>query len=62
MFFIIDMLERYPSIQYLTLIGSDTVIPFRRVPDEVVRSLDPDAARVPNEFDYQCIGSECPLS
>jgi len=48
---ILEFLEEYDTIENLVLVGNDKVIPFRRVPDEVVRT--PDGATVPNEFDYQ---------
>jgi hypothetical protein len=50
---ILELLDinHYPTIENLVLVGNDLVIPFRRVPDEIVRTAD--GATVPNEFDYQ---------
>jgi oligopeptide transport system substrate-binding protein len=49
---LLNVLNAYEgSIENLVLIGGDKVIPFRRVPDEVIRT--PDGATVPNEYDYQ---------
>ena len=48
---ILELLTTHPDIENLVLVGNDLIIPFRRVPDEVVRTAD--GATVPNEFDYQ---------
>jgi hypothetical protein len=48
---ILDLLDLHDSIENLVIVGNDTIIPFRRVPDGVVRT--PDGATVPNEYDYQ---------
>jgi surface protein len=50
---ILAILTEHPTIQNLVMVGNDLIIPFRRVPDEVVQTRE--GATIPNEFDYQYI-------